>query len=141
MKNQMLTLKEELQAHGLKATHQRIAVLKILSSTDAHPSAEMIMKTLEEEGVHMSFATVYNVLETFVQSGLIIKLTDENDVMRFDYNTKFHVHVFSQDDGSIKDFFDDDFCRKTEEFIRENLSGYGDVVKINLLVQTKNAQA
>lgn len=34
--------RERIKSVGLKATPQRISVLKVLSETDEHPSAEML---------------------------------------------------------------------------------------------------
>ena len=43
----------------LKLTPQRLAVYKYLMSTNEHPSAEIIYKSLQPEYPTMSLATVY----------------------------------------------------------------------------------
>ena len=129
-------VKHELQNQGLKATSQRITILKLLSECESHPSADMIMQRLIDDGVHMSFATVYNVLDTLVAHGLVVKLKDENEVMRFDYNTEFHVHIYQESTGKISDFFDGPFCERTEKYLQE-LFGDRDICKIDLHIHVK----
>lgn len=67
--------RERIKSVGLKATPQRISVLKVLSETDEHPSAEMLMDKLKNEGSIMSVGTIYNILETFEEKGLILSCT------------------------------------------------------------------
>ena len=100
--------RERIKSVGLKATPQRISVLKVLSETDEHPSAEMLMDKLKNEGSIMSVGTIYNILETFEEKGLILKLHDHNEVMRFDARTGFHVHIFNKKTNQIEDYFDND---------------------------------
>lgn len=107
MKNEKVKMYTDMiRASGLKATPQRISVLNVLNQMDTHPSAEMLMKELDNQGYFMSVGTVYNILETFSQKGLILKLKDNQEVMRFDANTDFHVHIYNQSNQEIKDFFD-----------------------------------
>ena len=95
--------RERIKSVGLKATPQRISVLKVLSETDEHPSAEMLMDKLKNEGSIMSVGTIYNILETFEEKGLILKLHDHNEIMRFDARTGFHVHIFNKKTNQIED--------------------------------------
>ncbi|MBC3803152.1 transcriptional repressor [Acetobacterium fimetarium] len=107
MKSKQIQLfTDMIRGAGLKATPQRIGVLKVLSEMTSHPSAEMLMETLENQGNIMSVGTIYNILETFSEKGLILKLKDNQEVMRFDANTKFHVHIYNEKDNRICDYFD-----------------------------------
>ncbi len=98
-------IKTSLREHNLKATKQRIQIMQVLNQTNAHPSAEMVMEAIRKKGIHMSFATVYNVLETLVDAGIIRKLSSGDDIMRFDYNTDFHIHIHDVQTGQIDDYF------------------------------------
>lgn len=108
----------KIKAVGLKATPQRISILKVLTETDCHPSADMLIKMLEKEGHVMSVGTIYNILDTFEEKGLIIKLHDQNEVMRFDAITAFHVHVIDDETNSIQDVHDE----KLESLISQRLN-------------------
>lgn len=122
MKNEKIALCTETIRHaGLKATPQRISVLKVLSEMKSHPSAEMLMEELETQGHVMSVGTIYNILETFSQKGLILKLKDNQEVMRFDGNTNFHVHVYNEKDNDIIDYFDSKLEMILMDYFKGNL--------------------
>ncbi len=129
-------IKESLRKHHLKATKQRIQIMQVLSQTTEHPSAEMVMDAIKAKGIHMSFATVYNVLETLVDAGIIRKLSSGDDIMRFDYNTDFHIHIHDAQSGRIDDYFDVEFCDKIKEYLVERIGDGNDIKKIDLFVET-----
>lgn len=122
MKNEKIILCTETIRHaGLKATPQRISILKVLSEIKSHPSAEMLMEELETQGYVMSVGTIYNILETFSQKGLILKLKDNQEVMRFDGNTNFHVHVYNENNNDILDYFDSKLEMILMDYFKGNL--------------------
>lgn len=121
MSTDLMTYREKIKSVGLKATPQRISVLKVLTETDEHPSAEMLMETLQAEGSIMSVGTIYNILETFEQKGLIRKLHDHNEVMRFDAKTGFHVHIFNKETNQIEDYFDDGLEAVIKDYLKDRL--------------------
>ena len=123
MKNEKIKIyTDTIRVAGLKATPQRISVLKILNQMDNHPSAEMLMVELENQGCFMSVGTVYNILETFSQKGLILKLKDNQEVMRFDAKTNFHVHIYNDLDNGIEDFFDPELENLLLNYFKNKLS-------------------
>lgn len=119
-KIQMYT--DMIRGAGLKATPQRISVLKVLSEMDSHPSAEMLMEALEDQGYVMSVGTIYNILETFSEKGLILKLKDNQEVMRFDATTNFHVHIYNHEDNRIEDLFDPELEVLLADYFKKKLS-------------------
>ncbi|MGD9475156.1 MAG: Fur family transcriptional regulator [Eubacteriaceae bacterium] len=119
-KIQMYT--DMIRGAGLKATPQRISVLKVLSEMDTHPSAEMLMEALEDQGYVMSVGTIYNILETFSEKGLILKLKDNQEVMRFDATTNFHVHIYNHEDNRIEDLFDPELEVLLADYFKKKLS-------------------
>lgn len=122
MKSKTITLcTEKIRQAGLKATPQRISVLKVLSEMTSHPSAEMLMEALENQGHVMSVGTIYNILETFSQKGMILKLKDNQEVMRFDGNTNFHVHVYNKQNNDIFDYFDPNLEVILKDYFKEKL--------------------
>ncbi len=78
---------------GFKLTPQRLAVLDYLEGNTGHPSAEDIYRVLKEKFPTMSFATVYNTLDTLRLKGLIVELSIDAEKKRFDPNTKPHNHL------------------------------------------------
>lgn len=77
----------------LKLTPQRLAVYKYLMSTNEHPSAEVIYKSLQPEYPTMSLATVYKALKTLVEVGLVQELNVGEGNFRYDANQYDHAHI------------------------------------------------
>ena len=77
----------------LKLTPQRLAVYKYLMSTDEHPSAEIIYKSLQPEYPTMSLATVYKALKTLVEVGLVQEINVGEGNFRYDARQGEHAHI------------------------------------------------
>lgn len=78
---------------GIKLTPQRLAILEYLEGNQAHPSAEEIYRAVSGKHPTMSFATVYNTLETLREKGNINELTIDAGKKRFDPETRPHHHL------------------------------------------------
>ena len=78
---------------GFKLTPQRLAILEFLDGNKSHPSAEEIYRTVSVKFPTMSFATVYNTLETMRKRGKLLELTIDPDKKRFDPNPNPHHHL------------------------------------------------
>ena len=86
-----------------KQFRKRTAILNCLKSTDAHPSAEMLLAMLQDEHPDISLATVYRNLALFKTQGLIQSVGTVQGVERFDGNTEPHVHFVCTGCGRILD--------------------------------------
>ncbi len=60
---------------GLRATRPRMLIYELLQELRGHHPAETFIAKLRERGIHLSRASVYNVLADFTRAGLIC-LTD-----------------------------------------------------------------
>lgn len=78
---------------GLKLTPQRLAIIAYLEGNKEHPSAEDIYKEVSKQFPTMSFATVYNTLESLKRKGYISELSIDPDKKRFDPNIAPHCHL------------------------------------------------
>jgi Fur family peroxide stress response transcriptional regulator len=101
----MLTIKEKIQQTGLKATPQRIAVYKEMQNL-GHACADMVAENLKESFPSLTVATIYNVLDSFVEVGLLVKRFSSNNKMYFDVNTYDHVHIYDEQLNAYKDYND-----------------------------------
>ncbi|MEA4972540.1 MAG: Fur family transcriptional regulator [Candidatus Metalachnospira sp.] len=99
----MITTTDLLRSKGLKVTPQRIAIMNMLMNTKAHPSAEVIFKTLEPTHPTMSLATVYKTLDSFNEAELIQVLSIDGESLHYDFNTAFHPHFICKQCNSVKD--------------------------------------
>lgn len=77
----------------IKLTPQRMAILEYLKDNKEHPSAEDIYRAVTARFPTMSFATVYNTLETLKKLGKVKELTIDPDKKRFDPDTIHHHHL------------------------------------------------
>lgn len=78
---------------GMKLTPQRMAIMAYLDGNVQHPSADDVYRAVKGKFPTMSFATVYNTLETLKQRGALIELTSDPGKKRFDPNTRPHHHL------------------------------------------------
>jgi len=78
---------------GFKLTPQRIAILDYLKGNRAHPSAEDVYRAVRRRFATMSFATVYNTLETLKRIGMVVELTGDPEKKRFDPDSSPHHHL------------------------------------------------
>ena len=92
-----------LRDKGFKVTPQRLAIYNYLSSTKAHPNAEMIFNELQPVYPTMSLATVYKTMEILREIGLVQILNVGEDSFRYDALTEDHAHVRCMSCGRVDD--------------------------------------
>ena len=73
-------------------TIQRIAVLECLEKTKKHPTADQVLVAVRKKFPSVSRATVYNTLEALTQAGLILRITVDPAVARYDADLGPHAH-------------------------------------------------
>lgn len=95
-----------LREKGFKVTPQRLAIYNYLSSTKAHPNAEMIFNDLQPLYPTMSLATVYKTMEILREIGLVQVLNLGEDSFRYDAYTTNHPHVRCMGCGRVDDIDD-----------------------------------
>jgi len=83
--------KDEIKS--MKRTPQRLAIVGYLKDNRTHPSASDVYKAVSENYPSMSFATVYNTMETLKNMGRIRELSIDPDKKRFDPNMEPHHHL------------------------------------------------
>jgi len=76
-----------------KMTPQRAAILEFLEGNTSHPSAEDIYEAVKEAFPMMSFATVYNTLQTLKDHNMVWELSIDDERKRYDPNTNLHHHM------------------------------------------------
>ncbi len=94
---------KKYKALGLKLTPQRIAIIQYMDGNKEHPSAEAIYKYVRKKFPTMSFATVYNTLESLKKRGYLIELNIDPKKKRFDPNPELHHHFICEQCNKILD--------------------------------------
>lgn len=102
--------KKILEASGINPSFQRIKIYQYLTIRKNHPSVEMIYNDLHPEIPTLSKTTVYNTMKLFSENKLIMPITIEEDLVRFDADTSPHGHFKCRHCGAIVDF---DFSTET----------------------------
>ena len=91
-----------LKDRGLKATPQRIAVLRELGKK-THPTMEEMYSSIREENPTISLATVYKNVNLLKEQGIVIEINMPNGKMRYDYFARPHIHIICKNCGRIED--------------------------------------
>ncbi len=97
---------QDLKRAGLKLTPQRIAIVQLFAGDTSHPTAQDLFERLRPSFPSMSFATVYNTLDSLAHAGLAgtVRLPGKRgDAARFDPNTAPHHHAVCDGCGAVLD--------------------------------------
>jgi Fur family transcriptional regulator, peroxide stress response regulator len=115
----------DLKESDLKVTPQRVAVLEALNTIRDHPTAERIKDFVVKKNPNIAVGTIYNILETFVEKGLVKKVKTDKDVMRYDAILENHHHLYCEETEAIKDFFDEELNKMLEDYFnRKKIPGF-----------------
>jgi len=101
------SLTERMRNKGLRLTHQRMILAKLLDEAEEHLDAEAVyqLARLKDPSIHR--ATVYRTLNTLKRLGLV----DELDLMhvtgdRHFYEirpSEFHIHLICMECGAVEE--------------------------------------
>ncbi|MFC1769560.1 Fur family transcriptional regulator [Nitrospirota bacterium] len=103
----MIKMIDKFRSTGLKLTHQRASILEFLDSNTSHPTAHEVFEGVKMRSSTISFATVYNTLETMRTNGMVNLLTIDSGRGRYDPYTKEHHHMYCKVCGSVSDVSND----------------------------------
>ena len=104
-----------LKERDFRLTPQRMAVLKILASSDGHPSVERIYEQVRQDFPTTSIATVYKTVALLKELGEVLELGFPDGSNRYDGSKPFpHPHVI---------------CTMCKTIIDPKLNGLTDLTK------------
>jgi len=101
-------IRKKILEKGLKITPQRIIILEAIWKLENHPTADRIIEFIRETHPNIATGTVYKVLETLVENGLIKKVKTDKDVMRYDGIIEKHHHLYCSECDLIEDYKDEE---------------------------------
>lgn len=113
----MLQLKAEIQNSGLKATPQRIAILGAMHKL-GHASADMVADQLKDIFPSLTVATIYNVLESFVEKKIVVRRFSSNNKMYFEVNTYAHAHLYFKEENRYVDYDEPELLELVNDYFK-----------------------
>ena len=97
---------------------QRNCIMRVLSGTTSHPTANWIYDKVREEIPNISLGTVYRNLSTLSNDGDILRLTVGDGTEHYDACIKPHYHLWCKNCGGVYDIkvsYLDDLDLKAEK--------------------------
>ena len=98
-----LDMADRLRSMGLKATPQRLLILKEVLGREDHPTAEVIYKAVKKVHPTLSFNTVYQTLQALTEKEFINVIRPVVDAARYDPITEIHGHFMCSKCKKIED--------------------------------------
>jgi Fur family transcriptional regulator, peroxide stress response regulator len=124
------SLRQLLDAAGLRCTPQRLAVYDHLCVADYHPTAEEVYQAVRARIPRISLATVYKALEALVAVGVAAKLSGGTGTTsaRYDARRDLHYHFRCLRSGTVHDLptrFDPALIGKLDPDLSSYLKHHG----------------
>ena len=94
---------EDLSRHGLRATRQRVAALRLLRRMKTHPTSAELHARLLPEQENVSQKTVYEILDALVAAGLASRVSVVGDASRYEARSEPHYHATCRVCGRLSD--------------------------------------
>jgi Fur family peroxide stress response transcriptional regulator len=107
-----------ISSRNLKVTPQRILVLAALMELKSHPSADDLIDYIKADHPNIAAGTIYKILDTFVEAGIIERVRTSRDIMRYDMISEKHHHIYINGSDRIIDFYDPDLDELLEDYFR-----------------------
>ena len=96
-------IEAELRELGLKATRQRVAVLRTLRERPTHPTAAEIHRAVQRRVPGVGLKTIYLALDSLLEAGLAACVTEAGPPSRYEARTERHDHAQCRKCGKLFD--------------------------------------
>ena len=116
-------LRQLCVARGLRLTPQRDVLLRALSETLDHPTADDLVKKVRKVLPTVSPATVYRNVQELVRAGLIGTLERSGAAVQLEINPDHHHHFMCRHCGQVWDVYLDQVA-VTVDRRRSPLTGF-----------------
>jgi Fur family peroxide stress response transcriptional regulator len=98
------SLVAKIRERGGRLTPQRVAVLRVLVTSDGHPSVEQIHEQIKADFPTTSLATIYKTVTLLKEMGEVLELGFADGSNRYDGNNPHpHPHLVCTQCGEIRD--------------------------------------
>ena len=94
---------------GIKLTHQRKVIAKVLSKSDDHPDANLVFKRSSKIDSNISMATVYRTMKLFEDTNIVAVRDFGDGRSRYEiYSNDHHDHLIDTESGEVIEFVNDE---------------------------------
>lgn len=123
---------------GLKATPQRICILKILAN-HKHPTMDELYEQIRKNYSTVSLATVYKNISVLIYKGIVVEVNAPNQKVKFDIFEHHHMHIVCEKCGAVRDVdFDGKLLDKFQEAFDRKI---GNITKrFNVVATTEDCE-
>jgi Fur family transcriptional regulator, peroxide stress response regulator len=97
-----------LRDSGLRLTHQRLEIVRVIAADRTHPDVETVYEAVRKRVPTISLDTVYRTLATLTERGLITRVQFLPGPARYDVNQARHHHFVCTRCGLVRDIEDRD---------------------------------
>lgn len=87
-----MTFVELSKKHSFSPSYTRKRIYDFLDMAKSHPTVDEIYKTLKPELPSLSKTTVYNVLNLFIEKGIVIGVNISSNETRYELDETPHSH-------------------------------------------------
>ncbi len=115
------SMQELLKAQGLKATPQRLAILKEIAK-EGHISVDNIYLKIKNNFPSISLATIYKNIKSMKDAEIIYEINTQDSKPKYEIKKKTHAHFICQLCNSVEDM----------EINKDDFKNYGDINEIDL---------
>jgi Fur family peroxide stress response transcriptional regulator len=101
-------LSQALRDSGLRLTHQRLEILRVIAADRTHPDVETVFEQVRERVPTISLDTVYRTLATLSDRGMVTRVQFLPGPARYDANQARHHHFVCTRCGLVRDVEDNE---------------------------------
>ena len=112
--------KNKLIAKGLRVTPQRLSIFGAIIKLNNHPTADDVIVFIKKNHPNIATGTVYKVLDSLVENGLVKKVKTEKDIMRYDAVMENHHHLYCSESDKIADYYNEEIIDLLAAYFKEH---------------------
>ena len=126
-----MNIVEVIKKTGLKATPQRKMVYELMTKLCHSPIDEIIAR-VQQQNPEITVSTVYRILDSFCEAGLLSKVKHPNGKYYFDITSSDHHHVFINNE--MIDYIDPELTEVIKKHLKGDLFKHLDIEKISIQI-------
>ncbi|MCP9612726.1 Fur family transcriptional regulator [Coprobacter tertius] len=133
-----MKISNKLKSVGLKVTPQRRVVYEVMQKI-CHGSIDEIIGIVRSQNPDITISTIYRIMDSFCQAGLLSKFVGNNGKVIYDITVKEHHHIFTSGEEII-DIEDEWLSEIIREHVLLKIPENEAIDRISVYISTKNKE-